>query len=68
MPQMSVVRSAGACPTVHQTAAYDVARGPAPRDLNCLNQDLQDLQDYLPRNEHFFATDASSGPLGPACL
>ena len=48
-----------------------VARGPVPRDLNCLNQDLQDLhdlQDYLPRSEHFFAMDASSGPLGPACL
>ena len=28
-----------------------------PRDLNCLKQDLQDLhdlQDYLPRNEHSF--------------
>ena len=34
-----------------------VARGPVPRDLNRLKQDLQeshDLQDYLPRNEQFF--------------
>ena len=48
-----------------------VARGPVPRNLNCLkqdSQDLHDLQDYLPRNEHFFPMDASSGPLGPECL
>ena len=31
-----------------------VARGPVPRDAKCLKQDLQDLQDYLPRREHFF--------------
>ena len=34
-----------------------VARGPVPRDANCLNQDLQDLHDlhdYLPRNKHSF--------------
>ena len=35
-----------------------VARGPVPREAACcLKQDLQDLhdlQDYLPRNEHAF--------------
>ena len=51
-------RSAGACP---------------PRSLICLKQeqdfhDFHDFQDYLPHGEHFFPMDASSGPLGPACL
>ena len=34
---------------------FSVARGPVPRDLNCLKQDFQDLHDYLSRSEHSFS-------------
>ena len=42
-------RSAGACPpqspAPHENAPSSVARGPVPRDANCLNQDFQYVQD-----------------------
>ena len=55
------------------SAAATVGRGPVPREANWLKQEqdvqnVQDVQDYLSRSEHFFAMDASSGLLGPACL